>query len=802
MSLISTSIPNLVSGVSQQADGLRYGSQAEEQVNGYSSLVEGLIKRPPLKHIAKLINGSVADTKVHTINRDSSERYVVVFQNNTVKVFDIDGTEKTVATPDGVGYITTSSPSTDLKCLTVADYTFVLNKTKTVAAGSGQTPAAVEEAMVFISQGDYSVDYKITLGGTTYSHSSSSDTISEIQPSYIATQLATAIGSGTYTVTQYGATLHIVKNDSSSFTCDVEDSKAGDFIKNCTGTVQNFVDLPVEGPDDYLIKIEGTPEEEGDEYWVKFVADDGTGGSGKWSEAPAPGIDKEYDATTMPHQLVREADGTFTFSKATWAERLVGDDDTNPVASFVTKKIKDVFFFKNRLGYVADENIIFSEASEYFNFWRTTVTQLLDSDMIDIGTSSTKVSILFSAIPFYDRLVLFANQTQFTLQAADLLTPKTVSIQQSTAYTVSNLCEPVPVGRNLYFAFDRNQYSGVQEYFINPDTQFFDGADVTAQVPKYLKGNITKITAADNEQVLVCQADGFTNGVYVYKYFFSGSDKLQSAWFKFDFGTGSTVLNTDFIDATLYVTIKRDEGVFLESIDMEAGQKDTSSEYVTLLDRREAITGGSYSSSTDKTTFTMPYNVDNDTISIVSRPHPDAGSNLNVVGNNPQGSVERKLPEGVILDVDSKSGTSVVVNGNYTNQPIFAGVAYTMTYDISRPQLRTGSASGRGQVMVAQGRFQIRNGVLVYNDSRYFRVEVTPSNRDKYSYVYNGRSIGTGTAVLGSQTDSIQDGIFRFPVYSKNDQVVISILNDSPFPSSLVSMEFEAIYAVRNRRYN
>ena len=168
MSLISTSIPNLVSGVSQQADGLRYGSQAEEQVNGYSSLVEGLIKRSPSKHIAKLIDGSVANTKVHTINRDSSERYTVLFQNNTVKVFDIAGTEKTVTTPDGVGYITTTTPHTDLKCLTVADYTFVLNKGQATAMGAGTTASRGEEAMVFISQGDYSVTYKINLDGTTY----------------------------------------------------------------------------------------------------------------------------------------------------------------------------------------------------------------------------------------------------------------------------------------------------------------------------------------------------------------------------------------------------------------------------------------------------------------------------------------------------------------------------------------------------------------------------------------------------------------------------------------------------------
>ena len=165
MSLISTSIPNLVSGVSQQADGLRYGSQSEEQINGYSSLVEGLIKRSPLKHISQLISGSVGDTKVHTINRDLNERYVVIFQNNSVKVFDINGTEKTVTTPDGVGYITTTTPNSDIKCLTVADYTFVLNKTKTVAVGSAQTTTQGEEASVFIS-GDYSVGYKVILDGT------------------------------------------------------------------------------------------------------------------------------------------------------------------------------------------------------------------------------------------------------------------------------------------------------------------------------------------------------------------------------------------------------------------------------------------------------------------------------------------------------------------------------------------------------------------------------------------------------------------------------------------------------------
>ena len=43
--LIRTSIPNLISGVSQQADALKLTSQAVEQINGVSSVVDGLNKR-------------------------------------------------------------------------------------------------------------------------------------------------------------------------------------------------------------------------------------------------------------------------------------------------------------------------------------------------------------------------------------------------------------------------------------------------------------------------------------------------------------------------------------------------------------------------------------------------------------------------------------------------------------------------------------------------------------------------------------------------------------------------------------
>ena len=73
MPLISRTIPNLVQGISQQPEILRLNSQATSQVNGFSSVVEGLKKRPPTNYIAKLTASSLANAYVHTINRDTQD---------------------------------------------------------------------------------------------------------------------------------------------------------------------------------------------------------------------------------------------------------------------------------------------------------------------------------------------------------------------------------------------------------------------------------------------------------------------------------------------------------------------------------------------------------------------------------------------------------------------------------------------------------------------------------------------------------------------------------------------------------
>lgn len=835
MSLISLTVPNLISGVSQQADALRFASQAEDSVNAYPSLVEGLIKRPPTDYIAKLISGAGTDVLVHTINRDPVERYTAVFSPSGVQVFGLDGTAKTVHYATGALSYLAATPSVSLKCLTVADYTLVLNKNKIVTIDAAKTPALYPEALVFVSQGGYNTEYviDITYGGVTtkYSVKTGAGTSSTSAVGYKNNVATTTWGHATWpesehansltiakfftafleaqdanlVAEQIGATIYIKRTFNNDFTISVSDSVSGSGLKLTTSSVQSFVDLPIYAEDGYKTLIEGEPEDPGDEYWVQFFCSKGPGtsGEGVWQETVGPDITYKYNAATMPHALIRLQGGSFlftplngtsgtyggvSFTPPKWGERIAGDELTNPSASFTGRTISDLLFYKNRLTFLSDENVIFSESGEFFNFWRTTVTQLLDGDPIDVATSSTKVSTLFAGVPFFDRLLLFSGQTQFTLQSADNLTAKTVSIQNTTSFDCTETARPISVGKNVYFAFNKKGFSGIQEYFISPDTTLLDGIDVSSSIPSFIKGNVTKIVASDSEQVIAILSDGYSNGFYIYKYLFNGNDKLQSAWCRMELPTGNTIKNIDFINNTMYLAIQRGtEGLFFEKIELQPYKTDADSSYTVLLDRKisDATAGvsRSYNSTTGLTTITIPYSISSQRASVVRR----------ATSSFTGGSI-------VAVEPGSVTASTLQIKGDYTAIPLWIGESYLMEHTLGRLVLRAGTQKG-GSAVVSAGKLYLRRASLQYSNSRSFTVKVQHENETNpniYSYVFNSQIVGTPSATINQ--DSLLEGVFKFPILSKNDRVIVKLTNDTPHPCALLSMDVEAQYVTRSQR--
>ena len=172
MPLITSAIPNLINGVSQQPPALRLASQAEEVVNCMPSPVEGLKKRPPLSHVKRLFTGSAGTHRpfVHMVSRTDDINYIVIIQDGAIKVANLDGTLVTPTTPDGVSYLdVTGKPSEQFRVASIADYTFIVNREKTVAMSDDLSPEtiATPTAMVFIKVANYDTEYSVTLGGVT-----------------------------------------------------------------------------------------------------------------------------------------------------------------------------------------------------------------------------------------------------------------------------------------------------------------------------------------------------------------------------------------------------------------------------------------------------------------------------------------------------------------------------------------------------------------------------------------------------------------------------------------------------------
>src|SRR5690606_33643416 len=103
--LISQQIPALYNGVSQQPPTIRRASQCEEQVNAWGSVVDGLCKRAPTTHIKQLTTANLESAYLHVINRDVTERYLVVVSDRNIQVFDMDGNVKSVDFPEGTDYL-------------------------------------------------------------------------------------------------------------------------------------------------------------------------------------------------------------------------------------------------------------------------------------------------------------------------------------------------------------------------------------------------------------------------------------------------------------------------------------------------------------------------------------------------------------------------------------------------------------------------------------------------------------------------------------------------------------------------
>ena len=336
------------------------------------------------------------------------------------------------------------------------------------------------------------------------------------------------------------------------------------------GWAQN-VDYMTDLPKDMgtFISIVRVGESSKSAIWFKYK-------NGAWLEHHDPFVDREINNTTMPYSIIRKynADSEryeFYVERFDWDDRLIGDNVTNPLPQFIGTPIKDIFFFRNRLGLMTSKGLAMSEVGYYGNFFRTSVASLLDSDRINTAVESQRSVNLEHAILLEDSVMMFSDKAQFRFRGGNILSPSSYTITQELAYDMNISVRPLLLNNRIYFITRRGAYSAVHEMIIsNQANQDSVANDITVQCQRYVAGNVDKITGSSaNNMIFVTAGVNFDisqggiverrNTVYMYKFHDSGRERVQSAWSKWVYN--GDVYSGFCLGTSFYTMINRENRI-------------------------------------------------------------------------------------------------------------------------------------------------------------------------------------------------------------------------------------------------
>ena len=737
------------------------------------------------------------------------------------------------------------------------DFVFITNTQKKTAYDATETLTRYNigyisnayvpiKAQIWVKLVDYSTKYEVAIeldNGDTINADITTATLASgtaVSTQTIATDLAADINTAdtsnhlTFSTVDSQILIGLASASRSFKKFVVSDARGNTLMSGFASQVTSIVELPQTSWEGYQIIVAPDGSADQSSYYLTFNTENtsvaGTYGRGVWEEKGGWGAKGKLDDNTMPHAFVyyKNDDGLtrftvqpfsgsdYTDSSTTvkipgWTLRLAGDADELPGPSFEEEAINDIVFFKNRLGFISGENIILSEAGDYYNFWQQSALQVRDNDPIDLTAVSNDVAVLNYALQQQDELVLFSNENQFRLYSGDNVTfsPETASVGRISSITMEANVKPQQVGPQVIFPVKEGDYTGLHTFITTDRTvgiNLGQTAVITETVPKYIPKNIDSLAVSRTDQYLIALSADDPDALYVYQFFWEASGgsltNRQNAWSKWTFPNKSLYW-ADFVEGTLYTVAKYTENsqtrYYLEALN--ASRPPQESKDLFLLDRQlassvetdVAVSAGNivtfaYNNLTNKTTVTLPYYTVNESQFVVIKKDKNDANEI-----EKRWVVANAVPAGV---------NTFTLNslGDFSSSSWIFGEKFAFKFE--PPQLMPYSKTATDNTFIGNrtGRLQLRYVDVYYNDARYFQVDVTPKFRSKITYEFDRRDPLNANITVGSVSD-FDEAKFRSFVQSKNDQVTIEVVNDSMDQAKFVALEWTGLYFDVARKY-
>ena len=474
---------------------------------------------------------------------------------------------------------------------------------------------------------------------------------------------------------------------------------------------------------------------------------------------------------------------TFTIKQFTYADRAVGDDTTNPFPSFKDKRVNKVLFFRNRLAFLAGENVILSRPGTLGepDFFAETALTVSANDPIDISCSSTFPSELFDGIDINSGLVVFSTNQQFLLSSDDtVLNPDTAKLRSIATFNYNKDVAPISLGTTVAYLDDSGKFSRFNEMANIAREGEPNVVNQSQVVPTLLPKNIDLFTNS-RENNLVIMGKTNSDTVQGFRYLNVGDKRQQSAWFKLKF---NNPLLYHFIINDEYYFLDTDH--FLQSVRLVQTESDPSIvqdnvDFLLHVDNHTTISGGSFSAATNLTTFSSV-----SWLPSVTTPNYD----LVVIDTNTASARVGRYGKPTLT-----STTSFTLPGDWSGVTLTIGYLYEYsvafpTFYLSRQQGEANRADVNSSLVVHRVKFHF--GKIGLYETTLSRV-----GKSDYTEVYESTELDEYDA---SDAPYLEEFIKTVPVYEKNTNVDITLKSSHPAPSTLRAVSWEGDYSPRYYR--
>ena len=556
MAAVTQRIANYLSGVSKQPDSKKLPGQVRECINGFPDFTTGLTKRPGFKFLSILKNTSgstysgteLDGGKWFYINRGDGSKYIgcilpkVGSTNGTIAIWNaatgVACTITDTATSSALGahsYLTGIKTNYDV--LTVHDTTIITNNTVVVTTQPSPTFVAQTRGTLLLLGTDSQManeTFQATVAGQIATYNSQANDGYEEVLDGLKTAIENLSVSG-ITVQKFGTSLQIdrvVSGTRTAFTLTAKGGKDNKGIQVFQDWAENASNLPPHSFHNHVVEIINSRQAEEDNYYAKFVANNGVNDFGYWQETIGPGVSPGLVNTSMPHVLLCTGINTFTFGPKTYTERNVGDDLTNAHPSFVGKTIQQAFFHSNRLGFLTEDNISMSQAADPFNFYHKSARTLTDADPVDIAATSIRPAVLHAVLPTTQGLVLFSRSQQFLMYSdSGPLTPSATKIRPISNMEMDENVDPIDVGTHMNFISKTPNYTRVFAFSTEGLQANPSILDIGKVVNEWITIDVDTLIASVQNDFLAMSSQS-SDEIFFYKTYSNGEELLMESWFK------------------------------------------------------------------------------------------------------------------------------------------------------------------------------------------------------------------------------------------------------------------------------